>query len=172
MCHVFARLLKTQHVRPQFNRLERSVNKDRASSENIIEQARQELLALHLHERQAHFATDADTLVAPFAESIINVRNGAVQHITREDMRQVFTEYFKNATYHEWDDLHPPIVHVSPDGKLGWMITETKVRRDHIDEAGVKRERTFIYAGIMTYEKREDQWICTANVSTFEAINT
>jgi hypothetical protein len=147
------------------------MNKNTVLSENMSEQAKQELLTLHLHERQAHFATDVDALVAPFAESIINVRNGVVQHITREYMRQTFTQYFKNATYHEWDDLHPPIVHVSPDGKLGWMITQTKVRRDHIDEAGVKHERAFIYAGITTYEKREDQWICTANVSTFEAIN-
>jgi hypothetical protein len=148
------------------------MNKNTASSQSIIEQARQELLAIHLCERQAHFATDADALVAPLAESIINVRNGVVQHFTREDMRQFFKQYFKNATYHEWDDLQPPIVQVSPDGKLGWMITQTKVRRVQIDEAGVKREREFIYAGIMTYEKREDQWICTANVSTFEPVNT
>jgi hypothetical protein len=33
-----------------------------SSNEDIIEQAKQELLAIHAHDRQAHFATDADAL--------------------------------------------------------------------------------------------------------------
>jgi hypothetical protein len=148
------------------------MNKNTTSSQSIIEQARQELLAIHLRDRVAHFATDADALIAPLAESIIDVRNGVVKHLKREDMRQGFKQYFKNATYYEWDDLQPPIVQVSSDGKLGWMITQTKVRRVQIDETGVKHEREFIYAGIMTYEKSDGQWLCTANVSTFEHIKT
>lgn len=140
------------------------------SNNEIMEQARQELLAIHARERQAHFDTDADALLAPFAESIVDVRNGAVQYVTHEAMLQTFRQYFKNATYHEWDDLQPPIVHVSPDAQLGWLITQTKVRRIQVDEAGESREREFIYAGIQTYEKREGEWKCTANVSTFEAL--
>jgi hypothetical protein len=139
---------------------------------DILEQARQELLALHAHDRQAHFATDSDTLVTPFAESIIDVRNGFVQRVSREDKRQDFEQYFKNATYYEWDDLEPPIVQVSQDASLGWMITRTKVRRTQLDDAGATHEREFIYAGIMTYEQREGEWLCTANVSTFEYLKT
>ena len=142
------------------------------SNNGSIEQAKRELLTIHARDRQSHFATDADALVAPFAESIIDVRNGTIQHVTREDMRQAFKQYFKNATYHEWDDLQPPIVQVSPDGKLGWMITQTKVRRVQVDETGDRREREFIYAGILTYEKCEGQWRCTANVSTIEFLKT
>lgn len=50
------------------------MNKNAVASQSIIEQARQELLAIHLRDRQAHFDTDADALVAPFAESIIVCR--------------------------------------------------------------------------------------------------
>lgn len=52
------------------------------------------------------------------------------------------------------------------------MITRTKVRRVQVDESGGRRELEFIYAGIMTDEKRKEQWICTANVSTFEHLKT
>jgi hypothetical protein len=148
------------------------MSKDTATRIDIVERAKQELLALHARDRQAHFDTDADALVVPFAESIIDVRNGAMQHVTREDKRQDFTQYFKNATYYEWDDLQAPIVQVSLDGNLGWMITQTKVRRVQTDETGTGREREFIYAGIMTYEKRGGEWRCTANVSTFEYLKT
>jgi hypothetical protein len=142
------------------------------ADQDLIEQAKQELLALHARDRQAHFATDADALVAPFAESIIDVRNGAVQHIAREDKCQDFAQYFKNAAYQEWDDLEPPIVRVSQDASLGWVITQTKVHRTQVDESGTTHAREFIYAGIMTYEKQAGYWICTANVSTFEYLKT
>jgi hypothetical protein len=86
-------------------------------------------------------------------------------------MRRDFEEYFKNATYYEWDDLEPPIVQVSQDASLGWMITHMKVRRAQTDDAGVTHEREFIYAGILTYEKHAGAWVCTANVSTVEYLH-
>lgn len=66
------------------------MNKNAVASQSSIEQAREELLALHLRDRQAHFDTDVEALVAPFAESIIDVRNGAVQQRTREEFCQGF----------------------------------------------------------------------------------
>jgi hypothetical protein len=30
-------------------------------------------------------------------------------------MRDFFAEYFRDATYYEWDDIEPPIVQVSRD---------------------------------------------------------
>lgn len=145
-----------------------SVNPEMNISET--EKAKEELLAIHVNARRAHFATDANALMANanHAEPFIRVSNGAVQHISREAIRQDFEQYFKNATYYEWDDLEPPIVQVSQDASMAWMITRTKVRRTQTDEAGVQREQEFVYAGIMTYEKQDGQWVRTANVSTFE----
>lgn len=138
------------------------------SSQNAMPQAYQELLALHASDRAAHFATDATALIAHEADPLVYVRDGAVYHLPREARLQDFEQYFHNATYFEWDDLEPPIVQVSQDATLGWVITRMKVRRTQTDDAGVQHEREFIYAGIMTYEKRDRQWVCTANVSTFE----
>lgn len=135
---------------------------------NEIEKAKQELLAIHAGHRKAHFDTDAQALIAKQAESYIYVRDGAIHRTSREASLEQFERYFENATYYEWDDLEPPIVQVSQDASLAWMITRTKVRRTQTDESGEQRESEFVYAGIMMYEKQNGQWIYTANVSTFE----
>jgi hypothetical protein len=133
-----------------------------------VEKAKQELLAIHASHRKAHFDTDAQALITNQAESCIYVRDGAIHHTSRDASLQQFERYFENATYYEWDDLEPPIIQVSQDASLAWMITRTKVRRAQLDESGEPRESEFVYAGVMMYEKRDGQWICTANVSTFE----
>ncbi len=135
---------------------------------NEIEKAKQELLAIHANHRKFHFDTDAQALIADQAESYIYVRDGAIYRTSRDASLEQFERYFENATYYEWDDLEPPIVQVSQDASLAWMITRTKVRRTQTDESGEQRESEFVYAGVMMYEKRDGEWIYTANVSTFE----
>jgi len=48
------------------------------------------------------------------------------------------------------------------------MITRVRVRRMQKEATAGEREQRFIYAGIMTYEKRDGKWVRVANVSTFE----
>ncbi len=40
------------------------------------------------------------------------------------------------ATYYEWDDVEEPIVRVSNDGSMAWMITRVRVRRTQKGDAG------------------------------------
>jgi hypothetical protein len=127
-----------------------------------------ELLRRHALGREAHFRTDASLLVADGAEEFISVSGGRVSRIKPEEQRAFFTGYFKDAVYHEWDDVEPPIVRVSDDGTMGWVITRTRVHRTQKDAAGKETETRFVYAGIMTYEKRAGRWVRVANVSTFE----
>ncbi len=144
---------------------------DTPPTTTTVETAKQELLALHATHRAAHFATDPAALLAAQAEPFITVANGAIHEVTREASLQRFTDYFAGATYHEWDDLQPPIVHVSQDATMAWMITRIQVRRTQTDADGNAQQQAFIYAGIMTYERRDGSWVQTANVSTFEAAN-
>ena len=53
---------------------------------------------------------------------------------------------------------------------MAWMISRTKVRLTKKDDSGNEVERAFIYAGIVTYEKQDGEWIRIANVATFENI--
>lgn len=134
-----------------------------------LEKEINELLKIHKQGREAHFKTNVDLLLSDHpADGFISVTQGKIFRVTKDQSRERFESYFKGAQYYEWDDLEPPIIRVSKDGSLAWVITRLKVRRTQKDSSGTVQEQKFVYAGIMTYEKKDGKWIKTANVSTFE----
>ena len=143
----------------------------RAQTPAGLEKERAELLRLHKAAREAHFKTDADLLLENSPEEFISVSRGKISRSGRAEGRKMFAEYFRGAKYYEWDDVEEPIISVSKDGSMAWMITKIRVRRAQKDAAGAEREQKFVYAGIMTYEKRDGRWVRVANVSTFEPPN-
>ena len=133
-----------------------------------MEKEKAELLKVHQTDREAHFKTDVEMLLRHSADEFISVANGRIDKTTRRAVKEFFEGYFKNANYYEWDDLEPPIIRISKDASMAWMIVRTKVRRTQKDDKGAEREQKFVYAGIMTYEKQDGRWVRIANVSTFE----
>jgi hypothetical protein len=101
-------------------------------------------------------------------DDFVSVSSGKISRPTVSESKARFREVFRGAKYYEWDDVEPPIVRISNDGSMAWMIVRVRVRRSKKDSAGVEREEKFIYAGITTFEKREGRWVGTSNVSTFE----
>ena len=136
-----------------------------------LEKEKAELLRLHKSDREAHFKTDVDLLQERSPEEFIAVSDGKIHRTQKSDVRKQFAEYFKGAKYYEWDDLEEPVIRISKDGGMAWMITRVRVRRIQKDAAGKEREEKFVYAGIMTYEKQGGNWMRVANVSTFEPRN-
>jgi len=134
-----------------------------------IEREVQALLEMHAESRSAHFATDVEAAIANWTEEQVIGRDGAVRRMGKDDVRQTMTGYFAGATFHEWDDIEPPIVKVSGDASIAWMITNTKVRLTKTGEDGSEFEMAFVYAGILTFERRDGRWVRTTNVSTFAA---
>ena len=78
---------------------------------------------------------------------------------------QFFTGYFKRVRYREWSDASPPIVAISPDGKLGWMavaIVAKYTRADKPEEG----EKSFKSSWIATYERANCTWRMTGIASS------
>ena len=136
-----------------------------------LEQEKAELLRLHKSDGEAHFKTDVDLLLANSPEQFISVSRGKISRSSEADARKMFTAYFRDAKYSEWDDVEEPIIRISKDASMAWMITRTRVRRVQRNAEGAEKEEKFVYAGIMTYEKRDGRWVRVANVSTFEQPN-
>ncbi len=126
------------------------------------------LLAVHDAGNRAHIETDVAALMENAAEEFVAVSNGQIYQQTRADVEAFFTSYFEGASYSEYADIEPPIVRVSDDGTMGWIISRLRANRTEPDADGVPRSRAFVYAGIMLYEKRDGKWMRVANVSTFE----
>lgn len=125
-----------------------------------------ELLALHSADREAHFKHDVPRLTARMAPQIVDIRDGQINRVSREEVRQKFAEYFKHAEFSKWDDLEPPVVWVAPDGMSGWMAMRVRIAYTEMTDAG-KKARDEVCAWMSAYEKRDGKWIMTAVTSTF-----
>src|SRR5437868_8000027 len=73
----------------------------------------QALLAIHARDRQAHLRGDANLLTADTASEIIDVGRGHFDRTTRDQVREHFTGFFKQASYSSYDDMVPPVVHIA-----------------------------------------------------------
>ena len=135
-----------------------------------LEKEKAELLRIHKSDREAHFKADVDALLENAPEEMISVSRGKINRPSKDNARKMFTGYFRDAKYYEWDDVEEPIVRISNDASKAWM-TRTSVRRVQKKADGAEQEEKFVYAGIMTYEKRDGRWVRVANVSTFEQPN-
>jgi hypothetical protein len=127
-----------------------------------------ELLALHKADRRLHFAHDVDALLATLPDTFTYVRDGKVEMQSKESRRKRFTEYFRGTEFTAWDDLEPPIVRASPDGKMGWMIVRAKIGYTKTDAAGKKSSEQAVMAWMSAYEKRGRDWFHVANITTVE----
>ena len=131
------------------------------------QQGEAELLSLHKDERRAHFEHDVNFLLAHVAPQLLDVRDGRVNRMSRGDVRDKFVEYFKSAQFSAWDDVEPPIVRVSADGNMGWMIIRVQIAYTETDASGKKTNENTVGAWMSAYEKQNGTWIMTAVTSTF-----
>ncbi len=125
-----------------------------------------ELLALHQADRRAHFDHDVNALLMHTADRVIDVRNGKVTVLSRADVAGKFAEYFRRAEFLKWDDVQAPIVRVSSDGRLGWMIVRVRIAYTEMDSTGKKIRRDETMAWMSAYEKQNGVWMMTAVTST------
>jgi hypothetical protein len=130
-------------------------------------QAETELLSLHMEERRAHFNHDVETLLAHVAPQLLDVRDGRVNRMSREDVRKRFLEYFKQYQFSAWDDVEPLIIHASADGKTGWMIVRVRIAYRETGTSGKKADQNTVGAWMSAYENQNGKWVMTAVTSTF-----
>jgi hypothetical protein len=130
------------------------------------QQGETELLALHQADRRAHFDHNSNALLAHCADSLLDVRVGTINRRTCEDVRAKFADYFRHANFSAWDDVEPPIVRVSSDGRMGWMIVRVRIAYTDTDSPGRKAVHYTTMAWMSAYEKRNGTWVMTAVTST------
>lgn len=124
------------------------------------------LLRLQTLAQTAHLEKRADLLVASFADSFLNIARGAVTLRTPAENRARFQAYLDRSTFQEWADLAPPLIRISPDGQMAYVIVQKRVRLSALDSAGVPRAEHTIFAWIEVYEKRSGIWTLMAVAST------
>ncbi|MCA9988669.1 MAG: nuclear transport factor 2 family protein [Anaerolineales bacterium] len=136
-------------------------------SEAELETLKAELLALHQAGIQAHLDKDVDFFLQDIAPDYLSVGRGDIRRPTADAIRTQFSSYLGNTDFSEYADLSEPIVGISADGSMGWLIAQVKVSGQQQVGDGSVQPLDFVSAWLMLYERRDDRWVRLADVSTF-----
>ncbi len=127
-----------------------------------------ELMEAHEQARTAHFNKDARMMVSGLADDHINVTAGKINRPTKEQNLKSFQNYFGRVEFLEWDDVVPPVIRVSKDATMAYVIVQKRVRIKTNNEQGQPIEESTVYAWVELHEKQNGKWILKAIASTNE----
>lgn len=127
---------------------------------------RAELLRLHEQARTAHLEKRPDLLVASFADTLLDISDGLVSPRTREQNRARFQRYFDRVNFQQWDDIAPPRIRISPDGRMAYVVVQKSVLLTSQAGSGQPAAEHTVFAWVEIYEKRNGKWTLMAVAST------
>ncbi|HZU70718.1 MAG TPA: DUF4440 domain-containing protein [Ktedonobacteraceae bacterium] len=132
------------------------------------EQEKSRLLQLYKSSLQAHFEHDARTFLAEYASQWYEIRNAGVRLRTKEEALPAIEQYFQRTHFYDISEIAAPIIHISADASMAWVIGEIHVRASQ--EGPDKKERNFSFhcAWVSIYEKQEGQWAQVVDAPSFQ----
>jgi hypothetical protein len=132
------------------------------------EQEKSRLLQLYKSSLQAHFEHDARKFLAEYASQWYEIRNAGVRLRTKEDAFLSIEQYFQRTHFYDISEVVTPIIHISADASMAWVIGEIQVRASQ--EGPDKKERNFSFrcAWVSIYEKQEGQWAQVVDAPSFQ----
>jgi hypothetical protein len=125
-----------------------------------------EVRRLHAAAIAAHLDGDAAALAAPIAPEYLMVANGAVDTLNAGEVEQMLGAYLAATEFSVYRDLVEPIVGISRDGSLAWVIAQVRVAGRRAGSADTTRAFDTRWAWITVYEREAGDWRRIADVST------
>ena len=125
------------------------------------------LLAHHEEVLRAHRESDVERLLAAEPDDYVVANRGEITKPDRKARRERLGPYLRQTTFSTYRDKVPPIVRVSADGSLGWVIVQVEAKGEQRTPEGVQPIE-FVSAWIELYEKRNGRWLRVGNVSNFK----
>jgi len=123
-----------------------------------------ELRSLHERVLAAHRSGDVGDWMAVEAEEYVSANGGTITLPSVAERLAAREPYLRSTTFTSYRDLRPPIVALSRDRTLGWLIAEVEIRGTQISE-GAENGVDAIWAWVELYEKQDGVWRLVGNVS-------
>jgi hypothetical protein len=127
-----------------------------------------QLLLLHEEVLQAHRESNVTLLLNAERDDYTIASEGEVIHPDRNARRQQLGPYLEGTRFSAYQDQIPPVVKVSNDGSLGWVIAQVEARGEQTAPDGTIVPVEFVSSWIELYEKRGGRWFRIGNVSNFK----
>lgn len=145
---------------------EGSMSDLRAPEEVLTDE--QKLLRLHRIAMDDHWFGRTAGIRSVRSDSMVILSDGDVYTMTGEEFDAALDRIMKSRDYTVYDDLIRPIVTISEDGTLGWVIAHISAEGIRFDSSGVPNAPlAFVTAWVELYEKAQGQWRLTGNVANF-----
>jgi len=138
------------------------------SSVSIASKAEEELLALHEDAMRAHRESNAELLLRSESPDSVSANRGQVTQPTLVERQTRFQQYLSSTRFTEYLDVVPPLVRVSNDGSLGWVIAQVRAAGVQTTQDGASKSLSFESSWIELYERRGGRWYRVGNVSNFK----
>lgn len=138
------------------------------TSDARLPDPRATLLALHEDVMQAHRESNPNLLLRSEAQDYVSANRGQVTQPTLESRQARFQQYLGTTRFTEYIDLVPPVVRVSSDGTLGWVIVQVRAAGVQTTQDGRSQPLAFESAWVELYERRGGSWYRVGNVSNFK----
>ncbi|SDE59844.1 hypothetical protein [Kordiimonas lacus] len=121
------------------------------------------LLAMHQEILDAHKNIGLEAWLAKGVDPFVSANRGVISYPTKEARTDMFRGYIGSTDFEYYRDMVPPVVKVSADGTLGWVIVQVEAK-------GVRAGQVFEFqsAWIELYEKQQGGWANVGNVSNFK----
>lgn len=121
------------------------------------------LLRLHEEVLEGHRARDARWLSSEGEEYVVANR-GEITTPSLAERRERFAGYLGRTRFDSYRDLRPPVVRISTDGTLGWVIAAVAAEGTQEKDGGVE-PLSFVSAWIELYARTGGTWRRVGNVS-------
>lgn len=123
------------------------------------------LKSLHEAVLEAHRQGNVEAWMAQEADTVVSANRGEISFSSADERRTRRERYLSTMTFDVYRDLRPPIVKVSDDGTLGWVIAEVEIKGSAVSNGGERAPFDDIWAWIELYEKQDGVWKAVGNVS-------
>lgn len=132
------------------------------------EQEKAKLLQLHKRALRAHLENDAQAFLAAYASQWYDVRQTGIRLRTKEEALPSIEHYFQRTHFSEITEVVAPIIHLSADTSMAWVIGDMRVRATQ--EVSEEKERDFSFrcVWVSIYEKHEGKWAQVVDASSFQ----
>lgn len=160
-----SRQFEYRYTKIAFN--EGSLADYRAPDEVLSEEQR--LLRAHRRIMDSHFFERIEDMAGLQGDSIVVVSRGEIFQVSGKDSEARLASNYKNRNHFIYDDMVRPIVQVSDDGTLGWVIVQVKAFGErYAPDGSLSGPLDFVCAWIELYQKDDGQWRSVGNVSNFK----
>ena len=128
----------------------------------------QRLIRLHRVAMDAHWSGDLSVMNQVWADSVTELSRGQVNSRSGEEYAGMFEAMMSGRDYTVYDDLIRPLVVVSEDGTLGWVMVQVEAEGFIFDDQGRAADPfDFVCAWVELYKKQNGEWRMAGNVSNF-----